>query len=140
MEKSIDKKKLLTYILLFVVLLITAISFIPSLYNGFTNWDDGRYVTENPLIRDLSLENTGRIFSSLHHNMYKPLTLLSYSIEYHFFKLDPLGYHTTNLLFHLLNCVLVFWLIFILSKNSWVAFITAALFGIHPLHVESVAW
>ncbi|MDO8536029.1 MAG: tetratricopeptide repeat protein [Candidatus Omnitrophota bacterium] len=61
-------------------------------------------------------------------------------MDYHLYKLAPAGYHLTNLILHLLNCILVLWLIFIISKSRAVAFITAVLFAIHPLRVESVAW
>lgn len=71
---------------------------------------------------------------------YHPLTILSYAIEYHFVQLNPKLYHVTNIIIHLLNTVLVFWFILLLSKKNNVAFITALLFGIHPMHVESVAW
>jgi tetratricopeptide (TPR) repeat protein len=71
---------------------------------------------------------------------YLPLTILSYAVEYHFFGLAPAVYHATSLILHLGNCLLVFWFILMLRANLTAAFITALLFGIHPLHVESVAW
>lgn len=72
--------------------------------------------------------------------MYQPCFLFSYSIEYHFFGFNPLAYHATNLIFHLLNCLLVFWIVSFLTENLFVCVFTALLFGIHPMHVESVAW
>jgi Na+-transporting methylmalonyl-CoA/oxaloacetate decarboxylase gamma subunit len=72
--------------------LITAVSFMPSLVNHFTNWDDNVYLLDNPAIRELSLRNIWNIFTSVKEDFYKPLVLLSYSIEYHFFKLDPVVY------------------------------------------------
>ncbi len=123
-----------------ILLVITTVAFLPSLRNGFTNWDDDIYVTENPKIRELSWEKVGRIFASTHHGCYKPLTELSFAVDYHFFRLNPAGYHAVNLVLHLLNCLLVFWFLLRLSRNVPVAFIGALLFGVHPLHVESVAW
>ncbi len=123
------------------ILIVTAVAFLPSLNNDFVNWDDDVNVTENPKIKDLSWGNAKRIFTSRHAlDYYKPLTELSYALEYHFFGLNPRPYHVSNLLFHLLNCLLVFWLILLLTEKVGVAFIAALLFGIHPLHVESVAW
>lgn len=123
-----------------LVFICTYFSFYPSLNNGFTNWDDSLYVVDNPAVKDLSLKGLSNIFTTFHRGLYKPLVILSFALEYHFFKLDPVVYHKTNLILHLINCVLVFIFIYMLCANSWVAFISALLFGIHPLHVESVAW
>ncbi len=125
---------------IFLILIITIIAFLPSLKNEFTNWDDMGLVVENTAIRDLSWRNIRSIFTSSFISTYIPLTILSFSLEYHFFELNPLAYHTTNLILHLVNCVLVFCLIYILTCNSYVSLIAALLFGIHPLRVESVAW
>ena len=123
-----------------VILLVTCAALFPSLKNGFTNWDDDRYVTNNPLIQDLSWNRIEQIFSVFFQGNYHPLTLLSYAIEFQSFQLNPSVYHVTNLLLHLLNCSLVFWLIFKLGGDLITSFIVGILFGIHPLHVESVAW
>ncbi len=128
------------FISIFCVLIVAAIVFSPCLHNDFTNWDDIGLVTENETIRELSWRSIKEIFSSYSLGAYVPLTIFSYAIEYHFFKLDPRAYHTTNVILHLLNCLLVFWLIYMLSGSGYVSFVTALLFGIHPLHVESVAW
>ena len=123
-----------------VVLLVTSFSLLPCIENDFTNWDDDLHVTTNTSIKSLSLNNIKRMFTSFYAVNYMPLTILSYTIEYRFFKLNPHAYHTTNLLLHLFNCMLVFWLIYLLSGKELIGFIVALLFGIHPLHVESVAW
>jgi tetratricopeptide (TPR) repeat protein len=123
-----------------LIVIAVLISFYPSLKNGFVNWDDGNYVKENELVKDLSVENIKHIFSSFYLFNYHPLTILSYAFDYRLFKLDPSGYHLTNLILHLLNCIFVFWLIFLISRNISVSFLTSILFGVHPLHVESVAW
>ncbi len=123
-----------------LVFICTFFSFSPSLNNGFTNWDDNVYVINNYAVKDFSLKGLNNIFTTFHRGLYKPFVFLSFALEYHFFQLDPLVYHKTNLILHLINCVLVFVFISILCANSRVAFISALLFGIHPLHVESVAW
>lgn len=123
-----------------LILVIVYSAFLPSLKNGFLNWDDDRYVTENTVIRSLSLDNIKEVFASFSTGNYHPITMLFYSFEYKLFKLNPFGYHFNNLILHSLNCLLVFWLIFILTGRFSVSLITAILFGIHPLQVESVAW
>src|SRR3989339_472154 len=123
-----------------LILIITFISYYPSLKNGFVTWDDPAYVTGNLQIRSLSLQNVKNIFTSFTMDLYTPLSNLSYAIEYNIFKLNPKIYHITNLFIHLLNCILVFWLFFLISDKISVSFLVSLLFGIHPLHVESVAW
>jgi len=135
--------KRLTVILLCIALAVTLVSFLPALTCEFTNWDDDIYITDNPIVRVLSWENVKNFFTFYYakdYLDYHPLTILSYTLEYHFFKLNPAAYHATNLAFHLMNTGLVFWLIILLCGSAPVAFVTAVLFGIHPLHVESVAW
>lgn len=123
-----------------LILLLTFIVFIPSLDNALTNWDDPRYLNDNPLIRKLSADNLKRIFTEIYFGNYQPLHIFSYAIEYHFYKLNPAGYHATSVVMHLIVTFLVYRFIFLLSKNNTIALISALLFGIHPLHVESVAW
>jgi len=134
----IEKYRIIIAICL--ILIVTSAVLSPCLKNDFTNWDDESYVIQNKEIRELSWSNIKQIFSSFYVSLYLPLTMLSYSIEYHFFGLDPAPYHTTNLLLHLLNSLLVFWMIFMLSNKVSISLIVGLLFGIHPLHVESVAW
>ncbi|GJM31134.1 MAG: O-GlcNAc transferase [Saprospiraceae bacterium] len=125
------------YLLGLVVL--TFIAFFPSLQNGFTNWDDPVYVTENSFIFNA---NWGALISEPFSLNYHPLTMLSLGINYQISGLEPFGYHLTNLLLHLINTVLVFLFIQRLAPKSsiFVPFFTALVFGIHPMHVESVAW
>lgn len=123
-----------------ILLVVTFITFFPCLKNGYCNWDDYHLINANHAIRELSWKNIKEIFTSGYVGTYIPLTILSFAIEYKFFKLNPLISHLTNLIFHLFNVILVFWLIHLLGKNLLLSFIVALLFGIHPLRVESVAW
>jgi len=132
--------KLKTFSLICIIIAIIFITYSPVLKNGFTNWDDNILITENLKIREISLRNIYDIFCSYYTGTYIPLTVLSYAIEYNFVKLKSTLYHATNLVLHIFNSLLVFWLIYILSKNILTSFIVAILFGIHPLKVESVAW
>jgi protein O-mannosyl-transferase len=88
----------------------------------------------------MSLDKLKTIMTAQIMGNYHPATIISYAWEYLFFKLNPMPYHAVNIAIHLLNCVLVFHLILRAGSSIPVAFITALLFGIHPLHVESVAW
>jgi tetratricopeptide (TPR) repeat protein len=123
-----------------LILAIPSIFFFPSLKNDFINWDDQQYVTENKMITEWSWRNIETIFDRTYMGHYHPLTLLSYSLEYRFFKLNPFAYHLTNLILHLLNGLLVFWLILMLKGGVLTSLVVSLLFAIHPLHVESVAW
>ncbi len=119
----------------------TFIAFLPSLQNGFTNWDDNLYVTENPMLFQWSVANLKAIFSQPIAGNYHPITMLSLFLNYQLSGADAFGYHLVNLLLHVLNVGLVFYFVWLLSKGKkWVAFVAAILFGIHPMHVESVAW
>src|SRR5258705_873673 len=123
-----------------VLVLTTAITFERAIHNGFTKWDDQLYVTENHHIRDLSYTALESNFRSFLAGNYHPLTMVSLALDYRFWGLNPKGYHLTNVVLHLVNTLAVFGLIFLLTGSRELAVITALFFGIHPLHVESVAW
>ena len=123
-----------------IVLGITFFCFLPSLQNKFVNLDDPQYILDNPVVKDLNTESLKTIFSEQFVGNYQPITMLSYMVEYKIFGLNPFGYHLMNLLLHLLGTLFVFLIIKKISRNELIALITALLFGIHPLHVESVAW
>ena len=121
------------------ILILTFLVYLPNLSADFVSWDDPDYVVDNLLIRDLS--NLSQILSTPIQGNYHPLTMLSLAINYAISGLDAWSYHLFNILLHLLNSLLVFRLAFKLSKgSSIIAFTTALLFALHPMHVESVAW
>lgn len=120
-------------------LLLTFVAYIPSLSADFVNWDDQDYVSNNLIIKDFS--DFGKFFTTSIQGNYHPLTMISLAINYAISGLDPFSYHLFNIIFHLLNVFLVFKFISKLSsQNIFIAFTTAVLFGVHPMHVESVAW
>jgi protein O-mannosyl-transferase len=145
-------KKWLLILLPALAVLITFFAYKPSLTNGFTNWDDPAYVLDNNNIKQFTPESMKYFFSHESALNYHPLTMISLSLDYHLTvkddkhvssptELNARIFHITNLVFHLLNVILVFVFIYLLSgKRISVAFITALFFGIHPMHVESVAW
>lgn len=121
---------------------LTFLSFLPALGNDFVDWDDPLYVTGTPLIR-LNLHNLAVIFSDC---TKLPLTRLSLSLTHYFWGVSPWGYILVNIVLHLVNAVLVFLLsrrllhLAGIKADLPLSLIVAALFGVHPLHVESVVW
>ena len=139
----------------FFVALVTFLVFLPALKNDIVNWDDPIYVWENLNIRSLDMAFLKWSFTSLVVSNWHPLTMLSHAIDYRLFGLDPWGHHFTSLVIHALNTLLVYVLVHALFKRYAVqynehdrraqyAFIaaitTSLLFGLHPIHVESVVW
>ncbi len=125
-----------------VPLALTAAAFYGSLHDSFLNWDDDVYVVNNPLIQQLSFRTLHRMFSpsTLVSGSYQPATILSLAINYAIGKLNPAVYIFTNIFVHLLNVLLVFLFIRKLTHSDRIAGICAVLFGVHPMHVEPVAW
>jgi protein O-mannosyl-transferase len=127
--------------LLILILVITFLAFLPSLSNLFiTTWDDNLYVTENPLIRHLGWVNIKGFFTTPINGTYVPLPLLTWALEFKLFGLNPFPFHLDNLLLHLFCTSLIFYLFLQLRLPGVFAAFGALLFGIHPMHVESVAW
>ncbi len=122
------------------IFLIVFIVFLPSLSNGFVNWDDPNYILDNIYIKDLSWTGVKAMFTNYYAGNYHPLTALSNALEYKLFGLNPKPFHIVNLVIHLADTFLVFRLIKLLSSDIRIAVAVSLLFGIHPMHVESVAW
>ncbi|MDD8017018.1 MAG: glycosyltransferase family 39 protein [Bacteroidota bacterium] len=119
---------------------MTFFAFLPALHNGWTSWDDGEYVIDNPDVHGMTIQNVENIFSTSYVGTYLPVTMLTYAINYDLHGFDPFGYHLVNILIHVVNAGLVFWFVFRFTGGVTTAFIVSVLFGIHPLHVEPVAW
>jgi len=126
--------------ILAVVLAITFCVFSPSLGNKFTNWDDGALLTDNPDVHYSNPDNFKNIFSKTYVGTYIPLTLLSFKLEYTFFGNTPFFYYLDNLLLHMGVVALIFFLGLRLGLMPMAAGFAALLFGVHPMHVESVSW
>src|SRR5262249_51005465 len=109
--------------------------------NDFVNYDDPSYVTRNPYVQiGLSGQGLKWDFTTFHTGNWHPLTWLSLQIDHQLFGLMSWGYHLTNLILHTPNTVLLFLVFFRMTGNLWPSALVAALFALHPLHVESVAW
>lgn len=142
----------------FLVFTITFFCYRSALYNGFV-WDDFPYIVKNIYITELNWENIKWMLTGFHVSNWHPLTWLSLAIDYMLFGRDAWGYHLTNIILHSLNAVLVLILTIILlrlrenhrvgmlsfttnldERIFFAGLIAAILFGVHPQHVESVAW
>ncbi len=120
---------------------LTLVAFAPALVCGFVNYDDDGYVYDNPEVqRGLSARTISWAWTSLQQANWHPLTWLSLMLDTQLYGLDPPGYHLTNLLLHLANVLLFYLLLRRLTGAIWRSFFVAALFAVHPLRVESVAW
>ncbi len=107
----------------------------------FVNFDDLNYVVENPHVAGgITARNIGWAFTAGYEANWHPVTWLSLMLDAQMFGLKPGGYHLVNLLFHILDTLLLFWVLRAMTLATWRSAFVAALFALHPLHVESVAW
>jgi protein O-mannosyl-transferase len=120
---------------------LTVAAFWQVLQNGFINLDDGDYITKNPhVITGLTWDNVGWAFTTTRASNWNPLTWISHMVDVQLFGLNPCGHHLVNLLIHTANTCLLFVVLSGLTRAALRSFFVAALFAVHPLHVESVAW
>jgi len=119
---------------------VTTAAMAPGLGGELLNWDDNRFVRDNPLIQGLSLSNVRAIFAGPHQEAYHPLHLLSYVIDHALFGLWAPGYKILNLLLYLLALLLLYRLMRRLELSPVAAFAGLLVFAVHPLHVETVVW
>ncbi|HEU6447349.1 MAG TPA: tetratricopeptide repeat protein [Verrucomicrobiae bacterium] len=152
----------------FVALLLalaTLLVYLPVARNGFINYDDGDYVFENQMVQNgWTLEGFKWAFTTFHAANWHPLTWLSHMTDCKLFGLNPGPMHLVNVLIHIANSILLFWLLLFCcggngrlrtedgkrrpssavhppsSRFLWPAILVAALFALHPVHVESVVW
>jgi hypothetical protein len=107
----------------------------------FINFDDNVYVTENSHIQSgITLDGFRWAFSTRYADLWNPLVWLSFMFDYQLHGLNAGGYHLTNLILHVMSALLLFWLFNRMTGAIWRSAFVAALFALHPLHVESVAW
>lgn len=124
-----------------LLIAVTFLVYLPNLSHDFVNWDDDIYVTDNLLVQNPNAENLKTLATEPNVANYHPITMLSLAFNYAWSGLDASSYHLVNLLFHLINCWLVYaWMLLISKQNRITAGFVAAVFALHPMHVESVAW
>jgi Flp pilus assembly protein TadD len=128
-----------TYLLLIIIATILAYS--GTFGNGFVHFDDTVYITENPHIQNgLSPSAVGWAFTAFHASNWHPLTWLSHMLDVTLFGLSPAGHHAMGLLLHILTALMLFGFLRSVNASHLIAAFVTALFALHPLHVESVAW
>jgi tetratricopeptide (TPR) repeat protein len=114
--------------------------YIRTLGYGFINIDDSSYITGNPYLSSITLKNIYNLISKDFANMWSPVTMLFVLLEHSIWGNFAGGYHVVNLIFHIINTFLVFYLIGLFTESFTVKFITALFFLISPVQIESVAW
>jgi protein O-mannosyl-transferase len=135
------------------VALLSFIPFVPALSNQFVEWDDYENLISNPYYRGLGWSQIRWMFSTFHMGPYQPLSWMTLGLDYVIWGMNPVGYHLTNLILHVANAVLFYFICRRLltlalpmsnSQTTWQLTMSAAfaalVFAIHPLRVESVAW
>jgi Flp pilus assembly protein TadD len=129
--------------LLLALLLVgaTVALYSPVNHHPFVNYDDDGYVTDNVHVKaGLTGETIAWAFTTYDEANWHPLTWLSHALDYQLFELDPAGHHEVNLLLHALNVALLFWVLWQATGYPGRSLMVAALFALHPINVESVAW
>jgi protein O-mannosyl-transferase len=130
-----------TLMLGLLLVVFTLALYNPVSRNGFVNFDDDRYVTDNQQVRaGIHWSTISWAFTSLDQANWHPLTWLSHALDCQVFHLNPAGHHYTNLLLHAVNALLLFLILQCFTGYTARSLIVAALFAVHPLNVESVAW
>jgi len=120
---------------------ITLAAYWPVTRAGFINYDDNEYVTQNPHVRaGLNWKGVAWALTANHASNWHPLTWWSHMVDVSLFGKGPTAPHCINLLFHLCNSILLFLFLRMVTARYWRSALVAALFALHPLHVESVAW
>lgn len=128
-------------IVLLLLLLVTFAAYLPALRADFVNFDDEPYVTANPHVQSgLTWKEIPWAFNVGYLGNWHPLTWMSHMLDCQLFGLRPAGPHAVNLLLHLANTLLLLVLLRRVTGSLWRSAFVAALFAVHPMHVESVAW
>ncbi|MBN1405797.1 MAG: tetratricopeptide repeat protein [Candidatus Omnitrophica bacterium] len=128
-------------LLLFILLLVIGFSYLPLLRSDFVDFDDYNYIVNNPHVNSgMSKINLVWAFTSFHAANWHPLTWLSHMLDVEIFGLNPAGHHLINLLLHLCNVIVLFMILNYLTGSFWKSLVVAAIFGLHPINVETVAW
>jgi tetratricopeptide (TPR) repeat protein len=143
----------LRWLVALIVLAISCVPFLPILSNQFVDWDDFANLVDNPHFKGLGSAQLNWMFTTFHMGHYQPLSWMTFGFDYLLWGMDPFGYHLTNIILHVANTGLFYFVSRRLlsialcladdEKNSQLnlsAAVSALLFGMHPLRVESVAW
>jgi tetratricopeptide (TPR) repeat protein len=129
---------------IFAGIFLVAIALLPylqTLGHDFVRWDDQSYITENPYVQQgLNWSSLRWAFTTFWGGNWHPLTWLSHLLDITLWGMKPGGHHLTSVIFHSGNTLLLFLIFFQMTRALWRSALVSALFAVHPLHVESVAW
>ncbi len=129
------------YLPVLLLLIITLALYYPVKDHPFVNYDDNVYVTDNLQVQSgLSWDTVTYAFTTYDAGNWHPLTWLSHALDFQLFDLNPDGHHESSLVLHVLNAVLLFWVLLRATGFAGRSFMVAALFAVHPINVESVVW
>jgi tetratricopeptide (TPR) repeat protein len=130
-----------TILLCALLALATLVAFEPVRHNGFVGLDDPQYVTQVPrVVEGLTMEGIAWAFTSGDSAKWHPISWLSHMLDVELFGLNPAGHHATSILLHLVSVLMLFLVLQKMTGAAWPSAFVAALFALHPLRVESVAW
>ena len=140
-RKNKDSTKDHSFLICLFLVLIVLVVFWQGVKNDFINFDDTQYVTENQHVQaGLTWKKLAWAFTTTHAGNWHPLTWLSHMVDCQLYGLNPAGHHLTNVLLHTASTVILFLVLLGMTGSRWRSAFVAALFALHPLHVESVAW
>ena len=135
------KKRQVLILISAALVAATLAAYEPVRHNGFVSYDDNIYITQNPNIKSgINLQSISWAFTKSHASNWHPLTWISHILDYKLFGLNASGHHLVNVLFHIANALLLFWILTKMTGTTWPSAFIAAVFALHPLQVESVAW
>ncbi|KJU86735.1 Tetratricopeptide TPR_2 repeat protein [Candidatus Magnetobacterium bavaricum] len=133
--------EILPYIIVVVLCALVLVIYRQTLGHTFISYDDGLHITGNDAVRGgLSLKGLAWAFTQTHNVNWMPLVWLSHMLDCQLYGIDPRGHHLTSVLLHTLNTVVLFLALVRVTGQRWPSLIVTALFALHPLDVESVAW
>ncbi len=139
--KSQTKSRLISIGICFGLILMVWAVFAQTLAFDFVGYDDDEYVYENERVQEgITAPGVLRVFTHSDYSFYHPLTTLSHMLDAQVYGMNPEGFHRTNVLLHSASAVLLFLVLRSMTGSLWRSALVAALFAIHPLRAESVAW
>ncbi|MFH1622715.1 MAG: tetratricopeptide repeat protein [Candidatus Omnitrophota bacterium] len=133
-------------ILILIIVAVCLVFYFNALFGDFV-YDDNIWITPNPYMKSFRflphffLQDFGYVGTQkMQSNYYRPLLAASYMLDYSIWGNNPFGFHLTNLIFHIISCVLIFLLVILLTRERIIAFASALLFSVHPVHTEAVSF
>ena len=135
------RKKRVTLLIYIALAAATFVAYEPIRHNGFVGYDDTEYIVKNPHITGgITQQSVTWAFTRPYASNWHPLTWISHILDYQVFGLNPFGHHLVSVAFHIVNAMLLFWVLTDITGATWASAFVAAVFAVHPVQVESVAW